>query len=296
MNAIGIDIGGTKIALGLVDDKGAILESGIIEIKELHSPSDLISAVTPSVKGFMEAGDPVGIGIGSPGPLDIGEGRICNHYTLNKGLYGMKIVDAFRNEFSLPVMLDHDVNTALWAHYCFADLKGSDSLMLTFGTGIGGSVFKQGRFVRGAGGCAPELGHVLIASGGSECYCGLSGCFEALAAGSVFARELREHSLSIDQFYDSYAVREPEAVEIARKYAGYIERGVITLVRSFEPDNVILGGGMMDRFYPVLLDLMDPNFQEKSFVENPFEIRHSSFGNKAGLIGAAGMVLKGDEL
>lgn len=299
MKAIGIDIGGTKIAAGLVTDKGQLLDSAVLDIKDIHSPTELMNVLDPILKRLFVAegthcSEIAGIGIGSPGPLDINQGILKNHYTLSKGLYGMNIVDAFRKEYELPVVLDHDVNTALWAHHCFSDLQGRDSLMLTFGTGIGGAVYKQGSFIRGAGGCAPELGHILINDEDSDCYCGMSGCFEAMASGSALTKEALKHFEQISQFYQAYKHNNLKAVEITKHFVNNIERGISSLVRSFEPDVVILGGGMMEGFYPLFKENLSENFYKNAFVEGEFEMIHSSFGNHAGLMGAAGLILRGD--
>lgn len=158
MKAIGIDIGGTKIAAGLVDSNGRLLNSTFLEITNISTPDAFMEALEPVVGAYLDAGGVAGIGIGSAGPLDREKGELQNHYTLNPGLLGMRIVELFQRTFGLPVILDHDVNAALWAHCCFGGVNGRDSLMLTFGTGIGGAVYKAGRFLRGAGGCAPNWG------------------------------------------------------------------------------------------------------------------------------------------
>ncbi|MBF9016528.1 MULTISPECIES: ROK family protein [unclassified Oceanispirochaeta] len=299
MKAIGIDIGGTKIAAGLVTDKGQLLDSTVLDIKDIHSPIELMTVLDPVLKRLIEVGgtnisDIAGIGIGSPGPLDVKKGILNNHYTLNQGLYGMNIVDDFQEKYGVPVLLDHDVNTALWAHHCFSDLQGKDSLMLTFGTGIGGAVYKQGSFIRGAGGCAPELGHILINDEDSDCYCGMSGCFEAMASGSALTKEALKHYKKISQFYQAYEDRDPKAVEITKHFVNNIERGLTSLIRSFEPELVILGGGMMEGFYPLFIENLSNDFYKNAFVEGEFEMIHSSFGNHAGLMGAAGLILRGD--
>jgi glucokinase len=253
-----------------------------------------MASVQPVVDSFCKDEEIAGIGIGAPGPLDIDKGTLLNQYTLNHGLYGMNIVELFRRIYKIPVRLDHDVNTALWAHHCFSGADEKDILMLTFGTGIGGAVLKNGIFLRGEGGSAPELGHILINERETSCYCGMSGCFESMASGQRFNEEACSAFETIPGFYKAYEEREPEALEIVSDFVLHIERGLISLIRSFEPERVILGGGMMEGFYPLFIDNMSEDFYSKAFVKRKFQIQQSSFGNNAGFIGAAGLILKGD--
>lgn len=299
MKAIGIDIGGTKIAAGLITEQGQLVDSSVLDIKDINSPQELLSFLDPVLKHMINLGIEdeegiAGIGIGSPGPLDVKNGVLKNHYTLSKGLYGMNIVDAFSQKYNFPVLLDHDVNAALWAHHCFSDLRGRDSLMLTFGTGIGGAVYKDGSFIRGAGGCAPELGHILINDQESDCYCGMAGCFEAMASGSALTKKVLKHFDDVGSFYSAYKEKNLVARDITVEFVRYIERGLTSLIRSFEPEVVILGGGMMEGFYSLFMENLSGDFYKNAFVEGNFTMIHSSFGNQAGLIGAAGEILRGD--
>lgn len=188
--AIGIDIGGTKMALGIVDGSGVVRAQVVLPTEAEAGFDRAVARLGDAIEALCgEAGTPVrdlaGIGIGCAGPLDPGRGLINNPYTL-AGWDKCDIVTPLRARFGVRVQLENDADAAAMGE-CFAGAgRGFDPIvMLTLGTGVGGAAIVRGEIYRGANGEHPELGHVIVSDNGPPCYCGCRGCLESLASGTA---------------------------------------------------------------------------------------------------------------
>lgn len=186
--AIGIDIGGTKIALGAVADEGCIRAQAVIPTDSRQGLEGAIRRIGCAVREVLHAGDVTvaevaGVGVGCTGPVNPLTGVVDNPHTL-PGWEGCNLVTALSNELGLPVWLENDADTAAFGEYHFGAGERSERLvMLTFGTGVGGAAVFDGEIYRGAGGGHPELGHLPVSNDGPPCYCGRRGCVESFASG-----------------------------------------------------------------------------------------------------------------
>ncbi|MEE2783586.1 MAG: ROK family protein [Pseudomonadota bacterium] len=296
--AIGIDIGGTTIRVAAVDEMGCVhaheefatqaqygFEAAVVKIARS------ISLVT--VAADWRSGDVTTVGIGCTGPISRVAGTIHNPYTL-PGWENENIVATLQEATSLKVILDNDCNAALMGEHRAGAGKGVDNLvMLSLGTGVGGSVMRNGHIYRGANGAHPELGHIPVDPAGPECYCGQTGCREVFASGPAITRAASIHGLS-----DSYVVFEEAlrgnvaAEEILAGVGQAVGRAIGTLMHTFLPELVILGGGVMSRKDELLVNYVEDSFQELRLAPYAVRIALAELGTQAGVVGAAILALE----
>jgi len=291
MNIIGIDIGGTKIAFGLVRD-GQILCQDRIDTEPAGSFEDKMDELVQGIERLSGGTLPEGIGIGCAGPLDPASGTIENPYTL-PSWQGRNIVRYFRERFRVPVILENDVNTALTGIVRFEHPDLKNAVMLTFGTGIGGAVLLDGSLYSLGGRRHPELGHIPVTEDGPECYCGLKGCFESQASGRKFHQTIQQKGFrDLDEYYSRLESEDPAAAETARQFSRIIDRGLSTLKIIFEPDAFILGGGFMDRFFPWYEKYHNPSVLVSEFYKTEIRLIRSGFNGNIAILGAASLAEK----
>ena len=191
MTGIGVDIGGTKVAVGIVDDCGDMLATarGPI-VKDSHDTiMESICAVVDDVLA-QAAERPSAIGIAVPGTVDRDRGIAVS--AVNVGWRNLPLVALLQERYDLPGVIANDANSGAWGEFVFGTGKYMQNLVyITVGTGIGGGIIDAGRVMRGKG-SAGEIGHILVSPGGPLCNCGVFGCLESLAAGPGIARRGRK--------------------------------------------------------------------------------------------------------
>jgi glucokinase len=296
--ALGIDIGGTKIAVA------AVRASGEIDALETV-PTESQRGFASGVERIREAAQRVldrcgwsirelaGIGVGCAGPVDPVRGTVDNPYTL-PGWEGGNLVAALRESFSCSVRLENDADTALLGECWVGAGRGQDPVvMLTFGTGIGGAALVSGALLRGAMGAHPELGHVVVDSTGPRCYCGEDGCFEALASGSALNAEAAAHGLGdARQLLARAAAGEVKARRLRERALAATARATSTLLHTLLPARFVLGGGMMDEHYEPFAEAVAGAIARAAFIPpGRVSVARAELGNRAGLVGAARSVL-----
>jgi len=271
---VGIDIGGTKIAVATVDGTGELVREAAIPTEPERGFASAISRITDAVTRVVEESgwsprEIQGIGIGCAGPVDPARGTIHNPYTL-PGWQDGDIVTPLREAFGCPVLLENDADMALLGE-CGAGVgRGFDPVvMLTFGTGIGGAALMGGAILRGVAGEHPELGHVPVDPRGPACYCGTNGCFESLASGSALAARGNL----------------PEALSA-------VGAAIWTIVHALLPERIVLGGGVMDTHYDAFAAAASQAIgRAKLAPPGRVTIARARLGNRAGLFGAASAVI-----
>jgi glucokinase len=254
-----VDIGGSKIALGIVGSSGRVYARRDIASPSLCEAGRQGLAQTVAALAQLDAATPsealIGIGIGCTGPVDPFTGVIGRVDTI-RGWSGLNLPEAFRAKFDIPVAVENDADASALAEYRYG--SGRDSrrfLYVTISTGIGGGAVLDGRLYRGANGSHPEFGHHIIEAGGRPCYCGARGCWEMLAAGPALATLYRE-SAGVEET-DARRVCElaGRGDELARRavdrLAVFLGIGLANLASMFAPDVIALGGGVM-RSWPLL--------------------------------------------
>jgi glucokinase len=297
--AVGIDIGGTKMAVAAVDSGGTIVARTTLPTEAEQGFPRAVERLATAIRDVLRTScwapaDLVAIGIGCAGPVDPRRGLINNPYTL-AGWDRCDIVTPLSQRFGRPVFLENDADAAAVGECAFGAGRGADPVvMLTFGTGIGGAAIVRGRIYRGVNGEHPEIGHLPIAADGPQCYCGIRGCLESLAAGAAIAEVGQAAGLA-----DARAVflaaqdDEPVAREIVGRAVNAAATAAWTLCHTFLPQRLILGGGIMEDhfhlFAPAMRDRLNPATQ---FTRSAVSIEPAKLGNDAGLVGAAHLALR----
>jgi glucokinase len=308
MFAIGIDIGGTKIAGALVDDTGNVLNEQKIA-SPIHDSNQIIEAIGSLISKLAQGEQVVAVGVAAAG--FISADRELIHYAPN--------ITAWRNEplkkrlesqTKLPVLLENDANAAGWAEFRFG--AGADSksmIMLTIGTGVGGAIVSDGVLLRGGFGIGGELGHAVLVPSGKECGCGQKGCVEAYCSGTALLRAARElaHSsepkaarlkqlmlvtgeLSGEQLYQAILEDDQGANELISELGKNLAAAIASIyVPILDPETVVVGGGV-SAVGEKLLEPIRACFQDllpATGFRPRLRVVKAKFLNQAGLIGAA---------
>jgi len=293
-----VDIGGTKIAVGVIDEAGRVLAKNECPTDVRRGFDDAMSRVTRLLRQCAVRADAKlqGIGIGCAGPLDSINGTLGNANNL-RGWEGGSPVEILSREFGVGTALENDANAAALGEVRWGAGRSKTRLIyVTVGTGIGVSIILDGEVYRGANGFHPEIGHHIIDPTGPLCSCGARGCWESLAAGPAMTAWLRDNSPASDgganlsareicaraQDSDDYARR---AVE---REAYYLGLGLANLITSFAPEIIVLGGSVMKSAH-LFLDRMREAIRQNCRLvpAERVEIALASLGADAGLIGAA---------
>jgi len=293
-----VDIGGTKIAVGIVDENGRVLA-------KVECPTDVPRGFPDAMRRVSEmlarsadqSGTKIGgIGIGCTGPVDPVAGSLGN-VNLLPGWEGGNPVEKLSAEFGVSAAMENDADAAGLGEAVWGAGKGKARLVyVTISTGIGASVILEGKVYRGAGECHPEIGHHIIEPSGPRCSCGARGCWESLANGPAMVEWIRANAPASYQSPDLSAklicARAQEGEDWARRAvereAYYLGLGLANIVSVFTPDAMVLGGGVM-KSADLFLDRIHQVIRENCRLV-PFErveIALASLGPDVGLIGAA---------
>ena len=307
---IGIDLGGTNIAAGIVDKNCNIINKCRLKTN-VKDGADAVLAGLRNIAFELvkEAGisfDEIdGIGIAVPGAVDRRSGTIV--YTCNVPFHNAFVGDIFKPEFRCPVFLENDANAAALGEYKAGAAKGhSNCVMLMLGTGIGAGIIINDRLYTGANGLAGEIGHTVIVAGGRECTCGRRGCFEAYASVTGLIRLTREkmlkhpetrmwdaalHDLSRVGGRTAFALAkegDAAAVDVVDEYLYYLSVGVTNAVNLFQPEILLIGGGISNEGDTLINPVIDFVNRERygKDIGGPVIKAAVSSGNTA-IIGAA---------
>ncbi len=305
-NAIGIDLGGTKIAAGIVDEAGTIIARH--EMASDLDDGDSVAKQIAELVAALGSKTELGIGIGAAGIVDYATG----HYAFgpNTGLHDLDLAQMVAKETGAHVRLDNDANCAAWAEHRFGVGRGTRNFMcVTLGTGIGGGFVIDGHRFRGAHGGAAEIGHVLVAPDGPPCGCGRRGCWEQFASGLAMERVAREevaaHPESALHGLDplrgpaiTLAARDGDAFakSIVDETAKWVGWGLGSLVNVLEPECIAIGGGIVrdwDLFAERAHDAMLERMEASSRRPAP-KLLAAALSADAGIVGAALLVLDED--
>lgn len=310
---IGIDLGGTNIAAGLVDEAGELIHS-IKRPTDTHRGRDAIVAdmcamckelVTESEKRGLPR--PTAVGVGVPCVVDKSMALIHTAANLGAGWVDVPLKRLMEDVTGLKVWLDNDGNLAGLAEHQIGALKGVENgLLLTLGTGIGGGFIINGKLFRGSHGLAPEVGHMVIGENFYDCNCGKNGCFETFASATAVIRYaeklVREDkypasslhkaaemgSLNAHTIFEAAKGHDPLGVEAVDRLTTYLAVGIVNLINLMDPEVIALGGGVAHAG-AFLLDQVKRKVSERVFLPDfptaRFEL--AQLGNNAGIIGAA---------
>ncbi len=296
--AVGIDIGGTKIAVATVSAAEGIVREATIPTEPERGLASGVSRIVDTVRRLLDqsgwsAREAQGIGIGCAGPVDRVRGTILNPHTL-PGWQDGDIVTPLREAFGRPVRLENDADMALLGECHAGAGRGFDPVvMLTFGTGIGGAALVGGQLLRGAAGEHPEIGHVPVDPRGPRCYCGENGCFESLASGTALAAAAAAHGLGdARELFARAREHEPAAEGILRDALSAMTRATWTIAHTLLPERLILGGGLMEEHYDAFAAAAEDAIARAVLTPRKrLSVARASLGNRAGVLGAARAVI-----
>lgn len=302
---VGVDVGGTKIAVGVVDEQGTILEK-VREPSPREDEESLERAIRALVEELATRHDFVAVGVGAPGFVSADQRSV--YFTPNLPWRDEPVAQMLERHLDRPVILENDGNAAAWAEYVFGAGQGvPDQLMITLGTGVGGGVILGGEIYRGGHGVAAEVGHLTVVRDGVECPCGRRGCLEQYASGSALTRMARtaaagERAPNLLELAggDPDAVTGKMVTDLAKQgyregldlledLAAFLAAGIGSLVAVLDPTVVLLGGGVSEAGHLVLQPTaaeLEKELTGAGHRPGP-ELRIAALGNDAGLIGAA---------
>jgi glucokinase len=307
--AIGVDIGGTKVAALLVDTGGEVLDR-----TERATPRDDLERSIETVVAAardVRSDDVAAVGIGAAGLVDFAAGAI--RFAPNNAWRETPLRDRVSEALALPCLLDNDANAAAWAEYRFGAARGTRELLcVAVGTGIGGGIVTGGRLLRGARGFGGEIGHTIVEPGGPRCGCGNEGCWEQVASGLAIQRlgrecARRDPSSGLAEMADGDPERvtgrmvtgaarrgDPVAVGILAEVGRRLGEGIAGLINILDPELVVVGGGASEAGDLLLEPAREAS---RSAVEGrghrpEVPIVAAELGNDAGAIGAATLALE----
>jgi glucokinase len=306
---IGVDVGGTKVLSGAVDESGKVHE--VVRLLTPHSskaPAVVENTIAEAVVSLRTRYDVAAVGIGAAGFVDRAGERVL--FAPHLSWRDEPLRKHLQARLGLPVLLDNDANTTAWAELRFGVAQGRrDVLCITLGTGIGGALVIDGQVFRGANGLAGEFGHMQVVPGGRRCECGNRGCWEQYSSGNAIVREARElvrtesplaarlrelvggDAELITGATVTQAAREgdPAAEEILRTVGTWLGTGLAGLAAGFDPELVVVGGGVSEAG-DLLLDpareALARNLTGRGHRPVP-AIVAARLGASAGMIGAA---------
>ncbi len=312
---LGIDLGGTNIKSGVVDDDGRVLSNVSVPTQaELGAEAGLDHLVEAGRRAVEASGIPwdliAGVGLGSPGTMDIAAGMLLEPPNL-PGWENLPIRDLLAQRLGKPTVLQNDANAAAFGESWTGAGKGAHSLvMFTLGTGIGGGIVLDGMIHEGRHSHGAECGHIIIEmDGGRVCSCGQVGHLEAYASATALVKRAHE-ALQESEAPSRLRQLEPEAItsraiaeaaaagdeladRLMRDTARYLAVGAVSVMHTIDPDLVLFGGGMINAGQP-LLDEIRRNVRRLAFPipAAKTRIEFAQLGEEAGFVGAAGWARK----
>ncbi len=310
--AAGVDLGGTKIYSLVADASGNVLADDRRPTLAAEGSGAVIDRIVASVrqaldKANVDTGEIVGLGISTPGPCDPRRGIVTE--APNLGWTDVPLVDLVSKKLGVPVLLENDAAAAAYGEMKFGAGRGKRYILyITLGTGIGGGIIIDGQIYGGASGAAGEVGHIVLEPDGVACNCGARGCLEALASGTAIAREAAAavkagrsdvmakmaagRELTAELVLEAAQQGDPAAKDVIEQAGRYLGLGLVSLLNVFNPEALILGGGLIG-----LGDLyLDPAFEaarECGFEQILADVvmTTAQLGGRSGALGAAALMI-----
>lgn len=308
---IGVDLGGTNIAAGLVDEAGKILAKGSVPTGRTRHYTEIIKDMAGLVQKLLDDSqipltDIHSIGVGSPGVPDTKNGVII--YNNNLGFRNVNIRKELQQYFDLPVYVDNDANCATIAESIAGAGKGVAHMIgITIGTGIGGGIVANGKIYSGFNGAGGELGHVVIQAKGEPCTCGRLGCWEAYSSATALIRMTKAAAAAHPESalntltggdpektdaktaFDAMRMGDAVGIEVIDTYIEYFADGLANMINIFQPELIVIAGGVSKEGETLLAPLRE-KLKNRTYCPEGIdrtEIKIAQMGNSAGIVGAA---------
>ncbi|HHW12867.1 MAG TPA: ROK family protein [Firmicutes bacterium] len=311
MYYLGIDLGGTNIAIGLVNEEGEIVERGNAPTGRERSATLILKdmadlALEVMAKAGVGFDRITSVGVGSPGAPDVENGVII--YNNNLGFRNVPVRAELQKYLPLPVYVDNDANCAALAEGLLGAAGGvRHSVTITLGTGIGGGVIIDHKIYSGFNNAGSELGHMVIEASGKLCSCGRRGCWEAYASARGLVEMAREAAaqapasllytmvdgdlskITAKTPFDAAKQGDAVGAAVVDKYLDYLAVGVVNIINILQPEVIVIGGGVSKEGENLLVPLKEKVARECYGQEGipTAELRLALLGNDAGIVGAA---------
>jgi glucokinase len=307
---VGIDLGGTNIVAGVVDENYNIIAKASTKTNcprpEKEIADDMAKMAIEAVKNAKLTMDQIEwVGVGTPGIANSETGII--EYSNNLGFKDTPMVKYIQESIDKPVFIENDANAAAYGEFVAGAAKGAkNAVCITLGTGVGGGIIIDGKIYSGSNFAGAEIGHTVIEVDGAQCSCGRKGCFEAYSSATGLIRmtkeAIEEHPDSImaksaeekgkvtaRTSFDCMRAGDPYAKAVVDKYIKYLAAGITNTINIFQPDILCIGGGVCNEGDPLLLPMKELVAKEVYTRNSPknTEIVIAKLGNDAGIIGAA---------
>ncbi len=307
---LGVDLGGTNIVVGIVDETGAIVAKASTPTSLPRPDREVVDSIIILAKKVLADNnktleDIEWVGVGCPGSVDLDTGIVT--YSNNLNWFNTPLKNWLRAGLGKEVYLDNDANAAAYGEYFAGAAKGANiSVMITLGTGVGGGIIIDGKVYRGFNYAGAELGHTVIEVGGRPCTCGRKGCFEAYSSATGLINMTKEamydypdsimHEIA-SQYgkvngrvaFDAMRKDDIGGIVTVNNYIRYLAEGVTNIINTFQPDVFCIGGGLSNEkeyLLKPLKALVARNVYTRNSVKNT-DIKIATLGGDAGLIGAA---------
>ncbi len=301
---VGVDVGGTKIAAGIVDEKGHVVARDRTD-SPATDPAAIVHAIAELVRSLVDPAEVEAVGVCAAGFVDKQRSMVV--FAPNLAWRDEPLRARLSEELSLPVVVENDANAAAWGEFTFgAGEDVEDLLMLTVGTGVGGGVVIDGELLRGGFGMGAEVGHIRMVPGGVRCGCGNLGCLESYGSGSALVRVARELAPShpeaaplLERAGASERITGPLITQLAQEgdrfcvdrlaeLGDWLGQGVATLTAVLDPNVVVVGGGV-SQAGELLLEPIRSSFEANVTARGHrplLEVRQAQLHN-AGIVGVA---------
>ncbi len=307
MLSIGVDIGGTKIAAGVVDEDGEII-AATTRSTPATDAALIEAACAEAVAELRGDHDVVGVGVGAAG--FVSSDRRTVTFSANLAWRGHPLADELEQLTGLPVVVENDANAAGWAEYRFGAAREAEHMfMVTVGTGLGGALVMDGQLVRGRWGFAGEIAHMTAVPDGQWCGCGRRGCLEQYTAGTALVRTAKRRASAGDPLMGPLVQAaggsrkevdgplitrlaqqgDPGAVELIAELGDWLGRGLSSIATLLDPDMIVVGGGVAAAG-DLLLDPARAAYARTITAAAQRELAPfvlARMGNRAGIVGAA---------
>ncbi len=304
MNVVGVDVGATKIAAGVVSPEGKVL--GRVRRPTGKTPEKLLSGIVQVVSEVRDGFEVDAVCVAVPGLLLSQESMVVYSPNLH-AVEGIRLKDELEPEIKLPLTLENDNSAAAWGEFRFGAGRGTEHLVFVgLGTGIGGGIVIHGQLLRGAQGAGGELGHVTIQANGPRCACGNRGCLEAFASGTAIGRRAREvaserPNSALGQLYADREVLGEDVTRLAsegdevslsvlKEVGRWLGIGLAGFVNVFNPEVVVVGGGAMGGG-ELMLESAREEVRVRARLPNrdQVEVKRAMLGPDSGVLGAAAL-------
>lgn len=310
MYRIGIDLGGTNIVVGLVEQDFRIVDKCSVKTQVPRSVESMTADMAQMARTLLERNrllwqDVASVGVGVPGTANPENGHMED--ANNLGFDDVPFLPLLAKKIPVPVHFGNDANVAAWGEYLTGGYQEDSFVMVTVGTGIGGGIILGGSLWPGINGAAAEFGHMTIDHDGVPCNCGRRGCFEAMASANALITQAREQmrkrpesllwslcggnaaKVEAKTVFDGAAAGDETARELLDVYITYLAEGITNIINAFQPAVLCVGGGV-SRAGEVLLRPLREEVARRVYSRNSkrnTRIELAKLGNDAGILGAA---------